>query len=249
MAENMQPRFPDGITLEDVEEEYFQRVAIAARDPRCYLDGDSIVSLEPFEYAISLLVSRGDTGNTLTSLLLSLGHTRDTLESKRRLLERIVTDVRDLHTKTWPEGSSEKPPLLPSLWNIRCNLAVTSPLSEMVERVNSLCEECAQSAFAMGDYQQLVDAVSTIPSDSQIFLLVKLGEAAQNEHDTFAGCIKAQLVHHLLREIKTITAPERHTEVQALLASWLDSTNDNIRRIAFSQAERFSEVRAKITLA
>ncbi|OBT83310.1 hypothetical protein VE02_07961 [Pseudogymnoascus sp. 03VT05] len=195
MAQNMQPRFPDGITLEDVEEEYFQRVAIAARDPRCYVDGDSIVSLEPFEYAISLLVSLGDTGNML--------------ESKRRLLERIVADVSDLHTKTWPDGSSEKPPLLPSLWNLRCKLAMTSPLTELAECVSSLCEECAKSSFALGDYQQLVDAVSTIPSNSRTFLLVRLGEAAQNEHDTFAGCIKAQLVHHLLRETKTITAPER----------------------------------------
>ncbi|OBT51146.1 hypothetical protein VE04_09451 [Pseudogymnoascus sp. 24MN13] len=213
MRQNIQPRVPDGVTLEDVEEEYFQRVAIAARDPRCYKDGDSIVSLEPFEYAISLLVSP------------------------------------DLHTKIRPDESSERPPLLPSLWNLRCKLAMTSPLIELVERVNSLCEECAQSSFAMGQYQQLVNAVSTIPSDSKTFLLVKLGVAAQNQHDTFAGCIKAQLVHHLLQGTKTITAPDMRMEVQALLASWLDSTNDNIRRLAFGQAERFSKVKAKITLA
>ena len=112
--------------------------------------------------------------------------------------------MRGLHTQTWPEGSSDKPPLLPSLWNLRCRLAMTSPLARLVERVNALCEECAQSSFAIGDYEQLVSAVGTLTVDSQVFLLVKLAEAAQNGHDTFAGCIKVQLVHHLLRQIGNV---------------------------------------------
>lgn len=232
MSKNIQPRFPNGITLEDVEEEYFQRVATAAREPRYGLDGDPIVSLKPFEFATNILLPRSDA--------------EDMPESRRRLLEKIVADAGDLHSKTWPEGSSDKPPLLPSLWNLRCSLAMTSPLAELVDRVNSLCEECAQSSFAMGDYEQLVDAVGTITSDSQIFLLVTLGEAAQNEHDTFAGCIKVQLVHHLLRQINDIATVKRCAEVESLLKSWLDSSNDNVRRIAFCEMERFASFKDHI---
>ncbi|KAL5346526.1 hypothetical protein ACLOAV_008797 [Pseudogymnoascus australis] len=230
MSKDLQPRFPNGITLEDVEEEYFQRVTIAAREPRYGLDGNPIVSLKPFEFAINILLSRSDAGNMP--------------ESRRRLLERIVADVRDLHSQTWPEGSPEKPPLLPSLWNLCCSLAMTSPTAELVESVNSLCEECAQSSFAMGDYKQLVKAVGTITSDSQISLLVKLGKAAQNEHDTFAGCIKVQLAHYLLRKIKDITTMDRRTEVESLLKSWLNSSNENIRRIAFNVTEMFASIKA-----
>lgn len=230
MSNNTQPRFPNGITLEDAEEEYFQRVAIAAREPRYCQGGDPVVSLKPFEFAMYILLPLHDAGNVP--------------ESRRRLLEKIVGDMRGLHTQTWPEGSSDKPPLLPSLWNLRCRLAMTSPLARLVERVNALCEECAQSSFAIGDYEQLVSAVGTLTVDSQVFLLVKLAEAAQNGHDTFAGCIKVQLVHHLLRQIGNVATVKSRTEVELLLKSWLGSSNENIRRIAFSEAERFSSFEA-----
>ncbi|OBT64256.1 hypothetical protein VE03_06761 [Pseudogymnoascus sp. 23342-1-I1] len=235
MSKDLQPRFSNGITLEDAEEEYFQRIAIAAREPRYGIDGNPVVSLKPFESAINILLPRSDAENIP--------------ESRRRLLEKIVADVGGLHSKIWPEGSSEKPPLLPSLWNLRCRLAMTSPSAELVERVNFLCKECSQSSFAMGDYKQLVNAVGTITSDSQISLLVKLGKAAQNEHDGFVGCIKVQLVHYLLRKIKDITTVERRTGVESLLKSWLDSSNENIRRIAFSEMEKFASVKANNNFA
>ncbi|KFY18382.1 hypothetical protein V493_08672 [Pseudogymnoascus sp. VKM F-4281 (FW-2241)] len=234
ISKNIQPRFPNGITLEDVEEEYLQRVAIAARAPRHGLHGNPIVSLKPFEFAINLLLSPSDAENMP--------------ERRYRLLEKIVTDVGELHSKAWPEGPSEKPPLLPSLWNLRCSLAMTSPLEELLERVNSMCEECAQSSFAMGDFEQLVRAVGTITSDSQITVLVKLGEAAQSEHDTFAGCIKVQLVHRLLRKIKNIATIARRAEVESLLKSWMDSSNENIRRIAYSETEKFASMKANNVL-
>ncbi|KFX98973.1 hypothetical protein V490_02022 [Pseudogymnoascus sp. VKM F-3557] len=229
-SKKLEPRFEDGITLEDAEEEYFQRVAIAAREPRHCPDGTPIVSLKPFEYAVRILLPKTDAGSIP--------------ERRRRLLERILADVRDLHSKTWPEGSSKKPPVLPSIWNLRCRLTMTSPLSELAERVNALCEECAQTSFAMNNYEQLVEATGTITTDSRVFLLLKLGETAQNEHETFAGCIKVQLVHHLLLQITSFATDKRGTEIESLLKSWLESSNENIRRIAFSEMERLGSSNA-----
>lgn len=117
---------------------------------------------------------------------------------------------------------------------------MTSPLTELVERVKSLCKECAKSSFAMGNYGQLAEAIGTIKSDSQSFLLVKLGKAARNEHGTLAGGIKVQLVHCLIRQIKDIVTLEGRTEIESLLKSWLDISNENIYRIAFSETERFA---------
>lgn len=97
MRTRVELRFPNGIKLEDVEEEYFQRIAIAARELRYCLRGDTIVSLKPFEYAIDQLLSRHDAG--------------DILQSKRRLFEGIVADVKGLYSEIWPDKSSKKPTL------------------------------------------------------------------------------------------------------------------------------------------
>lgn len=66
-----------------------------------------------------------------------------------------------------------------------------------LELVDSLYEECAQPPFAMNDFQHLVSYTSTIISNEQFSLLIGLGKATQNAHDTFARCIKVQLAQEL----------------------------------------------------
>lgn len=84
----------------------------------------------------------------------------------------------------------------------------------------------------MGNYRQLGDAVGTTKSDSKSFLLVRPGESARNEHGTFAGGIKMQLIHCIIQQVKDIATLEMRRKIESLLKSWLDSSNENIRRIS-----------------
>jgi hypothetical protein len=53
--DDMQPRVLEGLTIDNIQDEYYERISIAARHPRCCFDDIPVISLKPFHYAFDSL--------------------------------------------------------------------------------------------------------------------------------------------------------------------------------------------------
>ena len=225
------------VTNDDVEDEYCQRVAIAVRNPRYYLGDSPIVSMKPFEFAFGHLLFNNDLAYIFSTSASGVEKIR---LSRRQPLERIIADVESLHTESWLSSSSRNPPVLPSIWRLQYYLIRALPATEQLEYIDSLAEQCAQSIFITDDFDYLAIAVSSVPPDDQITLLLGLGKAAQNDHNTALGCIKVHLAHNIMQQVRNLDKSKRSAEIKSLLGSWLKSSNEFIRKLAFHELERIS---------
>lgn len=148
--------------------------------------------------------------------------------------------MESLHTESWLSSSSRNPPVLPSIWRLQCYLIRALPATEQLEYIDSLAEQCAQSIFITDDFYYLAVAVSSVPPDDQITLLLGLGKAAQNDHNTALGCIKVHLAHNIMKQVRNLDKSKKSAEIKSLLGSWLKSSNEFIRKLAFHELERIS---------
>lgn len=135
-----------------------------------------------------------------------------------------------------------KPALLPSIWKLRCRIAMTLSPQEVLNSINQLCEECAQSQSVIGDYKDLENALRNLSGDFQVDVLINLGEAVQTGHDTPVEHIKMQLALFLLflHRLKSPPTTTKNAEIKSMLKSWASSSNENVRRIGFAETERIA---------
>jgi hypothetical protein len=136
--------------------------------------------------------------------------------------------------------SPAKPALLPSIWKLRCRIAMTLSPQEVLYSINQLCEECAQSQAVIGDYKNLENALRDLSDDLQIDVLINLGGAVHTGHDTPVEHIKMQPALFLLflHRIKGPPTTTKNAEIKSMLKSWARSSNENVRRIGFAEIEQ-----------
>ncbi|KAK2792636.1 hypothetical protein FQN52_003141 [Onygenales sp. PD_12] len=236
LSSNTKPAIRDGITNEDLMDEFCARAAILIREP--FVNGkDGLrISSSVFNLALSVL-PRHASGNPSTKQLESEGR-------RRSVLKRIIADVESLRTPAWQKDPARSPKILPSRLQLQA-LLLPFPDTDhpspdrhdvFVLALDNLIKKCAASPSCQAEFTYIIDAVGSLTEVDRLPCILALGGIPAEEHDSFTGCLKIQLAHAVLDRMDAKERKRSH-ELNDLIESWKESPNEWVRLNAWKYRE------------
>ena len=225
----VESKVSDGITPEDLEEEYFERARILLRN---LVDLQGRLPRVHFSYFDAKMAS------------LSLHGEKN--EKGRHLLERILRDMESLRASS---NDSQSRLTLPSRMLFRAALlrlprdqASDKPESYSVfaDHLVDLIEECAQSPSCLADIAHLEKRVDSIVAAHALPSVLAIGKRVANIHDTLHGCMSIRLMFRGLRKVNQ-ASKQGSEDLKYLMGSWKESPVEWVRRIAWEESVKLND--------
>ncbi|KAK2813727.1 hypothetical protein FQN50_000125 [Emmonsiellopsis sp. PD_5] len=236
LSSGTKPAIQDGITNEDLMDEFCARVAILIREP--FVNGkDGLqISASVLNLALSAL-PRQTSSNHSAKQLESEGR-------RRSVFKRIIADIESLRTPAWQKDPARSPKILPSHLHLQALLLPfpdTDHLSPdrhdvFVSALDDLIKKCAASPSCQADFTYIIDAVRSLAEADRVPCVLAMGGIPAEEHDSVIGCLKIQVAHVVLDRMDA-KERKRSQELNDLIESWKESPSEWVRLNAWKYRE------------
>lgn len=215
----------DGITHDDIADEYYKRISIILREPLSFDERGSHVSLALFDEALKGLSVVPDANE------------QSNREKIYRLLERIAVEMENLRTPEWLLGDqSRDPPVLPHPLKLQCPLAVfanvapgETKVQKLLRRFGEVIKQVAASPTCLLDIYYLKESINTLPPDQLTPFALNIGHLS-GEQNVVENCVRIELAQSSLLDVSKFSRAIRDDErMFGLLEEWKRSPTESIR--------------------
>lgn len=252
----------DGITDQDVMDEFCAEAAIMIREPYNFPSQEtkSKISLDQFNDMIrQLQIPLADARTRIYSFS---GTSQESWRSRiRPVLERIVADIESIRSSdTWAKNPDRKPAILPPKIQFQTQLLPyphidlhprISKKDEYQSRKNrqeeflscilSLLDEVVSSPSCLSDFEWLEGSMNNIDKEDLPPSVRGLAKSLENGGDSFKDCLKVKLIYAAFQKLRRGSwlpiGQWQMKGVKTMLAGeWKKSPNEWVRSVAWKLA-------------
>lgn len=216
----------DGITDQDMMDEFCAEASIIIREPYTFssLDSYSKVSLDQFNNMFMQLQTPGP--NPYRRTYVSTANRQESWRSRARpVLERITADIESIRSSdSWSKNPDRRPVILPTLTRLRTRLLPYPHINlhtdlfaldeyesrkerqkrqeQFVSNILSLLDEVASFPSSLNDFKWLAESTDNIAPEDQLPFILGIGKSLEDSGDSFKDCMKVKLVEATLQKIR-----------------------------------------------
>ncbi|KAK2756093.1 hypothetical protein FQN54_005500 [Arachnomyces sp. PD_36] len=256
----------DGITDQDLIDEFCAQAAILIRQPFSFNASTSMystdyskpyskISLDHFDQMFSKLQVPAPSGYMSPQIAWKL--------RVRPIIQRIADDIESIRTsKSWSENPSREPAILPPRMQLEAKLLpfphidldttpwtlgeVKSPKEKQeiyLSHVLTLLDEIVSSPSCRADYKWLTDIMRSVhvTQEDRLALVFGLDRSLEADGDSFKDCLKVELIQGFWHYLKSMSDTFKKEKVKEMLERWKKSPNEWVRSVAWTNAGDMSE--------